>query len=118
MTVSSINNSRRPYKLEYYDDKGQKQVIHRRPPPLLHRLLPEDEVKITRKKSEYWDEGDEVTVAASNPRQPNTLRVENSDGRHTFLSHRDVEFVSRDGEGPEVFDRESDPIGTRYLLWP
>lgn len=121
MKVSAVNgqvDDRRPYTVVYYDEQGQKQTIQRRPPPRLHRLLPQDEVRITRKKSEFWDEGDVVTVTATTKRQPNTLRIEDGSGRHTFISHRDVEFQSRNGEGPDALDSDGDPIGTRYLLWP
>jgi hypothetical protein len=116
--IAAASADRRPYTVEYYDDKGERHVIRRTPPPRLHRLLPKDEVQITRKRSDHWDEGDEVTVTGTTARQPNTLRVEDESGRHTFLSHRDVKFISRDGQGPELFEQEADPIGSRYLLWP
>ncbi len=102
----------------YYDEKGERQVIRRVPPPRLHTLLPKDEVTITRKRNDDWDEGDRVTVTATTDRQPNTLRVENSKGQHTFLSHREVAFKSRNGEGAEELALDQDPIGNKYLLWP
>lgn len=117
--VSVPQGDRRPYSVVYYDDKGERQVIRRVPPPRLHPLLPKDEVRITHKRNDDWDEGDTVTVTATTERQPNTLRVERSDGRHTFLSHRDVELVARDGEAAaEVLGRDPESLGSRYLLWP
>jgi hypothetical protein len=114
--MSSAVASRRPYTIVYYEG-GDRKVIHRRPPPRLHKIEVEDEVRISRKRSENWDEGDTVKVTRITERQPNTLRVEDADGRHTFLSHRDVEFLSRAG-GREDPEESSDPIGSRYLLWP
>ncbi len=117
-SISVPQGDRRPYAVSTYDEKGQKTVIRRVPPPRLHPLLPKDEVRITRKRNDDWDEGDTVTVTATTDRQPNTLRVEDGKGRHTFLSYRDVAFESRDGEGPEALELDRDPVGSRYLLWP
>lgn len=108
--------SRRPYQIVFYDG-GERRVIHRRPPPRLHKIEVEDEVRITRKRSDNWDEGDTVKVTRITDRQPNTLRVEDDEGRHTFLSYRDVAFEGRPN-GSEDPEESADPIGSRYLLWP
>lgn len=118
--VPAAQGSRKPYTVVYYDDNGERQVIRRVPPPRLHPLLPQDEVRITRKRNDDWDEDDVVKVSATTERQPNTLRVEQKNGKHTFLSHHDVEFVSRNGgtDLEAIAQEAGDPIGSRYLLWP
>lgn len=114
--VTAPVTSRRPYTVVYYEE-GERRVIKRRPPPRLHKIEVEDEVRIQRKRSDHWDEGDVVKVSSIADRQPNTLRVEDGEGRHTFISYRDVAFEGRPS-GSEDPEESADPIGTRYLLWP
>ncbi len=126
--IQSAAFDRRPYKVEYYKD-GKKQSLMRRPPPKLHDGLAGDTVTITRRKNDDWREDDDVKVKAINPRQPNTLQVEKSNGEYTFLSYFDCKLQPRagdeivtDSKGRPVLDSQGqpvrDPIGNDYLLWP
>jgi hypothetical protein len=117
--VAEIKFDRTPYTVRYMKD-GVQQVVRRRPPPKLHDILPGDKVSLTRRKSEDWDEGDEVSVKSINPRQPNTLRIEEG-GKTTFVPYFDTRFGGRPGEDVLKEDEraiEADPLGSKYLLWP
>jgi ASC-1-like (ASCH) protein len=106
---------RTPYNLEYYKD-GQKQTSRRVPPPKLHDLEEGDEVTIIKKKGDDWDAGDKVEIKAINPRQPNTLTIQNSDEEYTFLSYDDVELNEKSAQ--HYIREGKDPFGSQYLLWP
>lgn len=118
--MTEVTNERRPYTVEYYKD-GKKHKIRRLPPPKLHSMMPNDVVTINRKKNDDWDAGKTVTVKAVQARQPNTLTIQDGDGNYTFVDYQDLNFngrVSGDAIGDEEFVRASDPIGSKYLLWP
>jgi hypothetical protein len=87
------------------------------PPEKLHDALPTDEVRLNVRRSDDFVDGEDYTVKAINPRQPNTLQIENSRGETTFVDHYDVELQSmkapRDGVDPRDL-----PVNNRYLLWP
>ena len=117
--MSEVKFDRKPYVVSYTKD-GETHRIRRVPPPKLHDILPGDKVTISRRKGEDWDEGEEVKVKAISPRQPNTLQVE-KDGKTTFLPYFDTRFEGRDGENLIAEDERrvaSDPLGSKYLLWP
>lgn len=108
-------NDRTPYNIEYYKD-GQKQTIRQVPPPKLHDLVEGDKVTISNKKGDDWNSGDDVEIKAINPRQPNTLTVQNSNGEYTFLPY---DYVELNEKSPLHFIQEGkDPLGSQYLLWP
>jgi hypothetical protein len=105
---------RTPYKVEYYKD-GQKHVIRRTPPPKLHDMLTGDSVKILQKKNDDWNTGDTVKIKNINPRQPNFLTLEKSNGDYTFIIYDEVSFKRRPGKDGQGSGSEDD---TQYLLWP
>ncbi len=96
---------------------GVKHTIRRQPPPKLHDIMPEDEVKLTRSKNADFKEGETLTVKGINPRQPNVLQLVNEDGLATFVDYYDakLETIRSARNGVEVLDM---PINNRYLLWP
>lgn len=108
---------RKPYVISYTDHKGEKQTIRRVPPPKLHEALPTDKVEILTKHSDDFDRGDVVKVKNINPRHPNTLQVETSDGKTAFLNYRDIllDEMIAPRKGVEVRDL---PEQTKYLNWP
>ncbi|MBP9706948.1 MAG: hypothetical protein KBD78_04840 [Oligoflexales bacterium] len=117
--MSEIKFDRTPYKVSYVDQKGQKQTIRRVPPPKLHEALPTDVVELTRKKNDDWDAGGDFVVKGINPRQPNTLQLENEDGQTTFVSYYDAKLIKKNAaahfQGEAAMDLEE---VNRYLLWP
>ena len=117
--LAEIKFDRTPYKVQYFKD-GQRHVIKRIPPPKLHDMLPEDEVKISRKKGDNWDEGDKVKIKHITSRHPNTLQVEDKNGNTTFLDYMDLDFKPLNGDARSKNGKqiERDPIGSKYLLWP
>lgn len=118
--VAEVKFDRTPYKVQYYKD-GKKHTIRRIPPPKLHDMLPEDVVTISRKKNDDWDEDMTVKIKDIQRRQPNTLTIENDDGKYTFIDYTDVRFDGRPSEeffSSEGAARAADPIGSKYLLWP
>lgn len=118
--MNPVSFSRQPYKVTYFKD-GVKQTIRRVPPPKLHNIMPKDEVILKTKKNADYLAGDEFTVKGINPRQPNTIHLENAEGESTFVSYRDLEvtdsFHFTDEEGNQVPVEEA-PGANRYLLWP
>lgn len=117
MDAGEIKFDRTPYTVKYKDMKGDIQSIRRRPPPKLHDMLPQDEVKLTRKKNDDWLSGHEFTVKHINPRHPNTLQIEDDDGKSTFVSFYDLNLERRRAarDGVEALDLE---VNNDYLLWP
>jgi hypothetical protein len=117
-----VSQDRTPYNVRYRTSEGDVKVIRRVPPARLHDLMPDDLVTISNKKSENWDSGEEVRVVGVSPRQPNTLWVEKSDGRRTFLPYSDVQGPPNPQSGvefaEEIRERRRDPIGSDYLFWP
>ncbi len=111
-----VRFSRVPYTVTYYKD-GEKHTIRRQPPPKLHDIEPEDEVKLTRAKNDDFREGDTLTVKGISPRQPNVLQLVNEDGLSTFVDYYDTKIEEMRGKrnGVDVIDL---PINNRYLLWP
>ena len=113
--IPKIVFDRKPYTVSYMKD-GEKQTIRRRPPPLLHEMLPTDKVELTVKKNDDFQTGD-YTIKHINPRHPNTIQIMNDDGHATFVDYRDLELQERisprDGVAPE-----DEPINNRYLNWP
>ena len=120
--VQSVSANRTPYNVRYRTSDGEVKIIRRVPPSKLHDMMPDDMVTISQKRSDNWDSGEEVQVVGVNSKQPNTLWVEKSDGRRTFLSYSDVKGQMK-GESEiqfaeEIRERKKDPIGSDYLLWP
>lgn len=117
MSDDAIRFSRKPYTVTYTDLKGEQKTIRRVPPAKLHEALPTDIVQLTRKKSDMFDQGDEVEVKSINPRHPNILQLVNGNGDTTFVEHYDIvledEIAERAGKDPR-----DKPINNRYLLWP
>ena len=114
--MSVVHFSRRPYPVTYYKD-GQKVTIMRRPPEKVHDALPEDIVELKIKKNDDWNAGDDFKVKHINPRHPNILQIEKSDGETTFVPYFDVELeemvAPRAGYQPKDI-----PKANKYLLWP
>jgi hypothetical protein len=120
--VKGASANRSPYYVRYRDADGELKSIRRVPPAKLHDMMPDDVVTISRRRSDNWDDGEEVKVVGINPRQPNTLMVEKEDGKKTFLAYSDVKTKPRSASevayAEELKERASDPIGSDYLLWP
>jgi hypothetical protein len=115
--ADAIQFDRKPYIVSYVDNEGKQQKIRRVPPPKLHDAMPTDKVELTRKHSDDFDKGDILTVKSISPRQPNTLKVENADGKSTFIGYNEMllkeKIFSKDGTPPERV-----PERLKYLLWP
>ena len=119
MPQPPISFPRTPYKVTYYKN-GKKKTIRRVPPPKMHGLLPKDNVRITQKKGDDWDEGKGVKIKGVSQRQPNTLYVEDEDGKRTFLSFYDVEWENITEQRKLAAERgeDYDEYGSDYLLYP
>jgi hypothetical protein len=112
-----IQFDRKPYIVRYTDQDGKPQTLRRVPPPKLHDALPTDKVELTKTRSDDFEAGDVLTVKNINPRQANTLQVENSDGQTTFINHYEMflkEKMAARGDVPA----EQLPERNKYLLWP
>ncbi len=111
-----VSFNRNPYLVSYYKD-GEKISIRRRPPPLLHNMLPTDVVKLTETKNDDFKQGSEFTVKHINPRHPNTIQIQDDDGNATFVAYYDLQLeeqvAPRDGIAPK-----DAPRNNRYLTWP
>lgn len=120
--AQSLSVHRAPYNVRYRTPDGEVKAIRRVPPPRLHDLVPDDVVTISQKRSDNWEAGEDVTVVGVNERHPNTLWVEDSDGKRTFLSYSDVKGQPKSRGDQEyveeIRERKRDPIGSDYLLWP
>ena len=118
--VSGNSNNRKPYVVHYNDLDGNPQTIRRVPPKQLHEMIVNDKVTITKQKSEVWDEGGDVKIIRITNRQPNTLQVENEEGKRTFLPYFDVNFKEREGEAVIFKDGKITKLAlaSKYLLWP
>jgi hypothetical protein len=120
-----IKFDRKPYVISYMDAQGQQQKIRRVPPPKLHNALPTDRVELRSRRSDHFEQGDEVTVKSINPRHPNVLKVENDKGQTTFITHYDMIYEQKDPEFSNtsqipvsaVVDEDT-PINNSYLDWP
>ncbi len=111
--------SRRPYTITYTTMEGEKKTITRRPPPLMHNMLPTDIVELKTTKNSDFEEGEDYTIKHISPRAPNLLQLEDDDGHTTFVDYFDAdlkEMVAPRGgpKGPPG----STPDSNRYLLWP
>jgi hypothetical protein len=113
---SPVNFSNQSYTVTYYQN-GEKKTVKRRPPPVLHNMLPEDMVKLTQTKNADFAEGDEFKVKQINPRSPNTLQITDDDGNATFVPYFDLQLqevvAPRNGVPPKEM-----PERNQYLLWP
>ncbi len=107
---------RTPYTVTYMKD-GVKHTIRRQPPPKLHEMEVEDEVRLLRSKNDDFKAGETLTVKGISPRQPNVLHLVNEDGLSTFVDYYDANLETMRGQrnGMDVLDM---PINNRYLLWP
>lgn len=111
-----VRFSRTPYTVTYMKD-GEKHTIRRTPPPKLHDMDVQDEVRLLRSKNDDFKEGEVMTVKGITDRQPNVLQLVNEDGLSTFVDYYDarIENVRSARNGVEPLDM---PINNRYLLWP
>ncbi|MEY2988772.1 MAG: hypothetical protein RJB13_2293 [Pseudomonadota bacterium] len=120
--VKGTPTNRSPYYVRYRDMDGELKSIRRVPPAKLHDMMPDDVVTISRKRSDNWEDGEEVKVIGINPKQPNTLMVEKENGTRTFLAYSDLKTKPRTeadiAYAEELRERANDPIGSDYLLWP
>ncbi len=121
---SPIRFDRKPYTVSYVDADGKQQHIRRVPPPKLHTAMPTDVVELKRRKSDHFMDGDKVTVKHINPRHPNVLKVENSNGDTTFISYYEMEIKQKIANTMGVRDaspdseESSETIDNSYLDWP
>lgn len=94
------------------------------PPPKLHTAMPTDVVELKRRKSDHFIEGERVTVKHINPRHPNVLKVENSNGETTFISHYEMVLKQKIANTTGVNGASGEPedsaqnIDNSYLDWP
>jgi hypothetical protein len=120
--AGKIEFSRAPYVVSYRSGDGEVKTIRRVPPPKLHEFQTDDVVTITRKRGDDWDVEQDVRVAGIAQRQPNTLMVEGKDGKHTFLTYSDVRAEPKNlsdlAMREDFLEKQRDPIGSDYLLWP
>lgn len=120
-SAPATNFERRPYTVTYKDfHTGEIKKLVRRPPAKLHPILPTDQVVLTSQKGADWPSGDEYSVKQINPKQPNILKIEDNNGKTTFVDYFDVrlskEIAARNEDGspwsPEQGPRRS------YTQWP
>ncbi len=121
--MSAVHTTRRPYMGSYTDLKGVYHNVRRVPPPKLHTVLPQDVVELTQKKNDDWVDGEEYTVKAISPRQPNIVQITNEDsGEATFVPYFDLDLdeleVAHGTYLPKQRRRSRDKIAGGYLLWP
>ena len=115
--MDEINFSRKPYTVAYTDfHTGELVKIVRRPPPLLHEMLPTDIVELTTKKGDDFQAGDDFTVKHISYRQPNTIQIQDDDGNTTFVPSFDLELKGK--VAYRGVARIDDERANRYLLWP
>lgn len=107
---------RKPYTVTYMKD-GEKHTIRRVPPEKLHQMWPEDQVQLNVKKNDDWDAGGKFTVKGINPKHPNVIQIQNSDGEATFVSYRDLELKEARGMRGNM-DALDLPENNKYLIWP
>lgn len=112
-----IQFDRKPYFVTWKDESGELRKIRRVPPPKLHEALPTDIVELSNKRSDDFKEGDAVTVKHINPRHPNVLQLQNSEGQTTFANYFDVKLKEKIAPRDGV-PREQAPERNKYLLWP
>lgn len=121
---SPIRFDRKPYIVSYVDADGKQQQIRRVPPQKLHTAMPTDVVELKRRKSDHFIEGERVTVKHINPRHPNVLKVENSNGETTFISHYEMVLKQKIANTTGVNGASGEPedsaqnIDNSYLDWP
>ncbi len=108
MNVNQPLFDRRPYTIMYYKD-GKRIEKKRRPPPVLHEMLPKDKVALLKKKSDDFDISDHYTVKHISNRTPNTLQINNEKGQSTFVPYYDLKIVDKS---------HREPISNDYLLFP
>jgi len=108
--------SRRPYNVTYFKD-GEQKTIRRQPPPVLHNMLPTDEVSLTMSKNADYRAGDEFTIKSINPRHPNTIQIEDDDGNATFVAYNELNLEEMIAPRRGMGGRDA-PERNRYLLWP
>ena len=104
----------KPYTVSYMKD-GVRHTIRRTPPPKQHNLMPQDQVSLLRKKNDDYLPGAGYTVKGFNPRHPNVLQIENSQGDATFVSFHDLSLEKSNQESQLGMNA---PERNRYLLWP
>ena len=97
---------------------GVQHKIRRRPPKKLHNIFPKDEVVLTRKKNDDFNTDDEFKVKGINKRQPNVLKLENDEGKTTFVDYYDLKLERKLGERKEGQNPLDLPENTDYLVWP
>jgi hypothetical protein len=113
-----VRFSRDPYTVVFKDfHTGKIQRITRRPPPLQHDMLPEDIVTLSRRSNDDWDLGTEATIKGINPRNPNVLQLEQSNGDTKFLNAVEVNLEKQVADRPGEKKIDS-PRYNRYLTWP
>lgn len=113
---NEITFSRKPYTVTYKDMQGNLQKIKRRPPPLLHDMLPTDKVELTTSKNADWQAGNVYEVKHINTRHPNVLQIQDQEGVATFVDSHDLKLDERvNFQGKEVAELQS---FNEYLLWP
>lgn len=112
-----IQFNRTPYKVTYYDQHGEKKTIRRVPPAKLHDALPTDKVELTSKRSDDFDAGGVFTVKHINPRHPNTLQLEDDDGRTTFVDYFNTQLRQKIAPRSGI-DVRDEAVNNNYLLWP
>jgi hypothetical protein len=99
------------------DLKGEKHTIKRTPPLKAHEILPTDIVKLTNKRSDDFQAGDELEVKHIPGRHPNTLQLVDDDGGTTFVDYHEVTLEEKIAPRLGVDPRDN-PEANRYLLWP
>jgi hypothetical protein len=114
-----IRFDRTPYTVTYYQD-GEKKTIRRVPPPKIHDALPTDKVELNTKRNDDFVDGGVYRVKNINPRHPNTLQLEDEEGRTTWINNHEMELKEKVAprEGEENLPSYDIPRRNRYLLWP
>gem|GEM_PF-469574 len=128
--MEGVNNQRKAYYVQWRDEHGQMQKIRRMPPPTLHDFQPGDEATVEKRLSEDFPVGEDITIEPASPRNPNVLKLKNSEGQTKFVPYFDLagkvrRFREIDGERVQVGgadgreDGGSDAyIENSYLEWP
>lgn len=115
MGINSLGLSQRPYTLSYKDLYTREvKEITRRPPKVLHEILPQDKVELSFNKNIDWLSDEEYEVSHISSRQPNVIQIQQESGATTFVDYSDLRLEEKVAPRPEDIIASKE----KYLNWP
>jgi hypothetical protein len=116
----ALTIDRTPYKVFYHKD-GQVKNLTRTPPALLHDMEVQDKVVLNRAYNSDFPSEETYEIGHIKPRNANVLFLNGEDGKQAAVPYFDVtlkEKAENDIFAEDRRNKDKDPIGTGYLLWP